>query len=258
MVSYNKTSIKDKYGDVKVIGITTFESISELVDQGKSMKNNPTYKSTPEEAMQDGSSWNGGATSYDKAMAMMYGQTKISDDIGQSLFHAPVKTQKKIVRKVTGSVPNVALSTMGVPNCMITREVKKETVTRIYIDISGNCGESADKLTERFKPKVNKIAEYMKSSDKVEINYYNIAEDNSKYTITIIKVKRFEQPISVSRMMAPLTNAVLFRVFIIPAIEVAYKHFHGYRPWGLGHPYQGQENVDMMNKIFGSLDRVYL
>lgn len=161
-----------------------------------------------------------GVSSYEEAYKLLSGGwelgTKKISSMVDKVTKQGMKARTQFFNNVQGFIPNVPLSLMNVPNCMVDAKrskLKSKVVTLVY-DNSASCAVSSEEMIKAGKNIVEAVINLEMSGYRVNVKVSSSFCDPSKKRIdlALATVKRDSQSLNLKKMMFPLSHPAWFRV----------------------------------------------
>lgn len=233
----NKSTI-DGYDCHKI----DFDSLSDFYNYISKTEINETFKyHTLSSTKPETSSGWYGTNSFEEAVELFKNGIPDTSEKLTKLLKAekkmqPVKAMKR-VNSIQGFQPVVPLYLMGVPNNMISTQMKplKQKVVNLYSSLSYLCNVTSERLQEECIKKFRLISKL--ESQNYRVNLYVIFGSGSRRDkmnlITSIKIKSANERLNISKLAFPLTHPSMERRLIFRLIEV-YPEMKGGFLFGYG------------------------
>lgn len=225
-----------------------FDSINEFYEYIKKTPTNKVFSDADADAKQYGrktalssqsterSHWYG-TSSFDEAVELLKnGVPDTSEKLTKLLKTEkklqPVQTMKR-VNGIQGFQPIVPLYLMGVPNNMISTQMKpvKQKVVSLYVRVSYLCDVSAEKIAEECVKKFRLVTKL--ESQNYRVNLFLLFDTKSRWDgkmnfMASIKLKGANERLNISKLAFPLTHPSMQRRLLFRLVEVYPDMVRGY------------------------------
>lgn len=162
--------------------------------------------------------------------------------------------------EIVGYAPVVPLALKGVPNCMMSMQMKpiKAKVLDVYYDITSSCGTSSDAIIKVGQSILGAIIDLEREGYRFNLYAVQTYSGGSDCDMLVVKVKSAGQPLDLKRVSFPLTHTAFFRVFGFDWYSrVPGGKYRGCYGHAMGYDYSESAMNDMAKDMFGK-NAVYI
>ena len=194
--------------------IEKYDSAMEVVEKCKAReRTDQSFQDIPNKLF---GSWEG-VNSYEQALDYMKNGYQPTVDSMRGIFKANRSGEGmrfSFQNKVQGFAPVVPLALKGVPNCMVSMQMKpiKTKVIDIYYDMVVSCSIDSNDIIKAGQSLLGTIIEMEQQGYRFNLFACQTYSDTRSLDMLVVKVKDASQPIDLKRISFPLTHTGFFRV----------------------------------------------
>lgn len=254
----NKKFENVKIGNNRVtFNAEIFNGTNELIETCMNREVTKDFKEDSLGGSRDGkASWTG-ATSKEVIEYLKHGWSGGIKPLKETLkaaSHNVGEKRYKTKNSVVGFQPIVPLAIMGLPESMLTTEVKqiKSKVIELYYDCTISAINSSEQILENGQKVMRAVLSLEQAGYRVGLNAIQTYYDWRNADMLLVKVKGANQPLDLKRVLFPMMHPGFFRVVGFGWYErcpsATYRSGYGH---ALSYDYEEEDVTDAFKRMLG-------